>query len=229
VRPFANSSKPADEGVVARTSVPLVVSVLGVLGFAGLVGVVHRKRSEAADLAITMRIQALHFPWLQRLMYAVSWFGFAPQSRIIPPVLIASQWLLRFRLEAVMQGVAWGTSALSTVVKSFMQRPRPIAGTDLRVVAADLGGSSFPSGHVLSYVGTYGWLATAASTRIGPVWPRRIVVVTLAGLITLVGPSRIYQGHHWATDVAASYLLGFSYLAALVTAYRRLKARRTLS
>ena len=69
-------------------------------------------------------------------------------------------------------------------------------------------------------------LAVAASTLIQPVWPRRIIVAVLTGLIALVGPSRIYQGHHWATDVTASYLLGFSYLAALVTAYRRLKARR---
>ena len=39
-----------------------------------------------------------------------------------------------------------------------------------------------------------------------------------------VGPSRIYQGHHWPTDVAASYLLGISYLIVLEAAYRRLRA-----
>ncbi len=54
-------------------------------------------------------------------------------------------------------------------------------------------------------------------------------MATLAGLVALVGPSRIYQGHHWATDVAASYLLGFSYLAALVAIYRRLRSRRVLA
>ncbi len=213
------------ETAAAGTSMALVISVLGMLGFTALVSLVRRKRSEAADLAITMKIQAIQHAWLQRLMAAVSWFGFPPQSRIIPPVLIGVQMLLRLRLEAGMQAVAWGTAGLSTLVKSFMRRPRPVAGTDLRVVAADLGGSSFPSGHVLSYVGTYGWLATVAGTLIGPVWPRRAIVAALAGLITLVGPSRIYQGHHWATDVAASYLLGFSYLAAMVTVYRRLKAR----
>ncbi len=60
-----------------------------------------------------------------------------------------------------MQLRAWGTAGLSTVIKSFMRRPRPVAGTDLRVVAAELGGTSFPSGHVLSYVGTYGWLSVS--------------------------------------------------------------------
>jgi membrane-associated phospholipid phosphatase len=41
-----------------------------------------------------------------------------------------------------------------------------------------------------------------------------------------VGPSRIYQGHHWPTDVTASYFLGTSYLVALTALYRRVKARR---
>ena len=106
-----------------------------------------------------------------------------------------------------------------------MQRPRPVAGTDLRVVAAELGGSSFPSGHVLSYVVTYGWLAILANLLIRPVLPRRLAVIAIAALIGGVGPSRIYLGHHWPTDVAASYLLGSSYLAVLVVAYRRLKSR----
>ena len=195
------------------------------MGFAGVLAIVRRQRAQATDLAITMKLQAIRLPMLERLMAAVSWPGFPMQSRVIPPLLIAGQWLLHLRLEAGMQLLAWGTAGMSTVVKAFMRRPRPVAGTDLRVVAAELGGSSFPSGHVLSYVGTYGWLSIVASSCIRPVWPRRAAVGSLAALIALVGPSRIYQGHHWATDVAASYFLGFSYLAALVAVYGRLRAR----
>ena len=212
-----------------RSWIPLLISALGVAGFGGLVVLVHRKRAEALDLAITIRVQGVRHRSLDRVMSLVSWFGFPPQSRIIPPILIGSEWLLRYRLEALMQLVAWGTAGLSTIIKSFMRRPRPVAGTDLRIVAAELGGTSFPSGHVLSYVGTYGWLSVVVSVVVRPVWPRRIIVGTLAGLVALVGPSRIYQGHHWATDVAASYLLGFSYLAALVTIYRELRSRRFLA
>lgn len=208
---------------------PLLVSVLGALGFGGLVAVVRRKRSEALDLAVTMKLQAVRHPVLERAMALISWFGFPLQSRVIPPLLISSQWLLHWRVEALMQLLAWGTAFLSTIIKTFMRRPRPVAGTDLRVVAAELGGTSFPSGHVLSYVGTYGWLSVVVSMLVRPVWPRRIIVATLVALVGLVGPSRIYQGHHWATDVAASYLLGFSYLAAVVALYRQLKARRFLA
>ncbi|HEX3428547.1 MAG TPA: phosphatase PAP2 family protein, partial [Candidatus Limnocylindrales bacterium] len=101
--------------------------------------------------------------------------------------------------------------------------PRPVAGTDLRVVVAPLGGSSFPSGHVITFVGTYGFLAYLAVTLIKDPVIRWAAAGGLVGLIVLVGPSRIYQGHHWPTDVTASYLLGTTYLIVVVTAYRRVK------
>jgi membrane-associated phospholipid phosphatase len=39
-------------------------------------------------------------------------------------------------------------------------------------------------------------------------------------MLALVGPSRIQQGHHWTTDVVASYVLGLAYVLALVQLYR---------
>jgi undecaprenyl-diphosphatase len=105
-----------------------------------------------------------------------------------------------------------------------MRRPRPVAGTDLRVVTAPLGGSSFPSGHVITYMGTYGFPTYLVHTLLRPRAPRRAIVGALVALLALVGPSRIHQGHHWPTDVTASYLLGTSYLVALVAGYRRAKA-----
>jgi membrane-associated phospholipid phosphatase len=213
---------------VPRTRGALALIVPGIAGFAIVMALVRRKRLEAIDLAITMRLQAIRHPSLERAMAVVSWFGFPPQSRLLPPLAVATLWVARFRLEAAFQLVAWGTAFLSTVIKWFMRRPRPVHGTDLRVVAAELGGSSFPSGHVLTYVGTYGWLAIVANILIRPIVPRRLIVAGLTAIVATVGPSRIYLGHHWPTDVLASYLLGSSYLAALVVAYRRLKSKRVL-
>ena len=161
-------------------------------------------------------------------MTLVSWFGFPPQSRVLPLVYAAVLWLARFRLEAVFQLAASGSGLLATIVKSFMDRPRPVAGKDLRVVAAPLSGSSLPSGHVLTYMGVYGWMAIMANTLIRPVWLRRLAVGTLTTLIAAIGVSRVYLGHHWPSDVFASYLLGSSYLAALLVAYRRLRSRGVL-
>lgn len=221
------SAVPASVAV-PRTRVALLVLIPGIAGFVGLTALVRRKRLEATDLAISMRLQAIRHPWLERALSVVSWFGFPPQSRLLPPLAITTLLLARFRLEASFQLVAWGSALLSSGIKWFVRRPRPVAGTDLRVVTAKLGGSSFPSGHVLTYVGTYGWLAVVANVLIRPAWLRRLAVGTLLALIAAVGPSRVFLGHHWPSDVAASYLLGSSYLAVLVIAYRRLKSRGVL-
>lgn len=223
--PVAAVVVPARTALV-RSRIPTLVGLAGVAGFVALFALVRVGRTAAFDAALTIRIQASRNPALETLMRAVSWPGFPPQSRIIEPLIIGLLLAARLRVEAVGQTLAWGTSLLSTIVKQFMGRPRPVAGTDLRVVAAPLGGSSFPSGHVLTYVGVYGFLAFLAATLVRPIAIRRLLVGFFVGLVGLVGPSRIQQGHHWPTDVTASYLLGTSYLLGVIAIYRRLKGRR---
>jgi undecaprenyl-diphosphatase len=192
--------------------------------FSILYAVVRTNRSQAFDASVTLKLQRDKHPVFDRLMHGVSWPGFPPQSRLIPPGVSAALWLLGFRLEALFQLLAWGTGLISFTVKRSMRRPRPIAtaaDTTIKVAAANIGGSSFPSGHVLNYIGVYGFLAYLAETWIRPNWLRRTVVGFLMSLVALVGPSRIYLGHHWLTDVSASYLLGTTYLLALTNIYRR--------
>ncbi|HET7702171.1 MAG TPA: phosphatase PAP2 family protein [Candidatus Limnocylindrales bacterium] len=227
---IAGAARAAHAGAVprrtalARGRLASAAAVAGLVGFGAILAAVRARRSEAIDLALTLRLQRRRRPWLDRLMAAASWPGFPPQSRTIPPLLIGGLGILRFRTEAAFLAVAWGTGALSTVLKAGMDRPRPIAGTDLRVALAPLGGSSFPSGHVITYVGTYGFLAYLAHTLVRDPVIRRVAAGGLVGLVALVGPSRIYQGHHWPTDVTASYLLGTTYLVLVVGGYRRVKA-----
>ncbi len=190
--------------------------------FAVLFVLVHTKRSAATDAAITLRFQRHRHPLLAHTMDVVSWPGFPPQSQLIPPALAASLWLLGLRVEAVFQALAWGTSGISFFVKAVMKRPRPDR-SEFRVAIARIGGSSFPSGHVLNYMGVYGFLAYLAHTLIRPKAPRRLIVSGLVTLLALVGPSRVYLGHHWFTDVLASYLLGTSYLIGATALYRRVK------
>ena len=198
------------------------VALAGAAGFGLIFLIVRLRWSGAFDVAVTRALQRIRVPGFATLMRAVSWPGFPPQSRVIPPVATGAMGLLGFPLEAAFEILAWGTGLVSTITKAFMRRPRPTE-PEVRVVIAPLGGSSFPSGHVITYMGVYGFLAYLAHTLIRPVAVRRAVTGFLAGLVGLVGPSRIYQGHHWATDVIASYLLGLSYLIGLTAVYRRLK------
>ena len=192
--------------------------------FAGLFAFVKRNRSHALDVKVTRSLQRIDASWFDRLMHVVSWPGFPPQSRVIP-VLLSLFWLaLGFPIEAIFQLLAWGTGGISATIKRAMQRPRPTPDL-VRVIAAPLGGSSFPSGHVLIYSGVYGFLAFLLETLVRPARLRRVATSTLMALVALVGPSRIYLGHHWFTDVVASYLVGTSYLLGLAAIYRRVKTR----
>ena len=212
--------------VVRRGRMASTLAWFGLAGFGGIFALVRARRSDALDLAITIKLQRRRSPILARVMRIASWPGFPPQSRLIPPIVIVTLVALRLRLEALFFVGAWGTALVATVTKVVMRRPRPVASETLRVVKAKLGGSSFPSGHVISYVGVYGFLAYLVTVLVRPVALRRAAVSGLLGLVALVGPSRIHQGHHWFTDVTASYMLGTSYVIGLAAIYRRVKAAR---
>lgn len=190
-------------------------------GFLAVFAIVKAKHADEVDLAITLRLQGRRHPMLGAMMRVASWPGFPPQSRVIPPAVIGAMLVLDLRREAFCQSLAWGTALQAELIKRFIRRPRPLP-EQVRVVIAPLGGSSFPSGHVLTYVGNYGFLAYLAYTLLEPAPIRLAVAGGLIGLVGAVGPSRVYQGHHWPTDVTASYLLGLSYLMALIWLYRRL-------
>ena len=204
-------------GAIAFASVALSAFTL-------LFTIVRRDRTHAVDLRVTLAVQRVDNPWFDRMMHVVSWPGFPPQSRIIP-LLLSFLWLsLGFPIEAGFQLLGWGAGAISSFVKQTMRRPRPLA-TLVRVVPARLGGSSFPSGHVLIYTGVYGVLAVLREMLVRGNRARRAAISCLVALMGLVGPSRIYLGHHWFTDVMASYLLGVAYLLGLMAIYRRVKTR----
>jgi membrane-associated phospholipid phosphatase len=203
--------------------------VIGALvaAFAGLLALVRAKRIVAFDLAMTIRMQAWQNPAIAELMRLASWPGFPPQSRVIPPAIMVA-WLASGRRRAAsFQLAAWGGAALSTWIKALINRPRPLP-PEVRVVVAPLGGTSFPSGHVLTYVPFYGFLGFLLAEHLhdGPL--RNASVTTLTSMLALVGPSRIQQGHHWTTDVVASYLLGLAYLLTLIQLYHATTPRTLL-
>jgi membrane-associated phospholipid phosphatase len=229
LRSFLNTPRSSainpDRIAVQRGGSGIIVASIAMTAFAALFWVVRSNRSEATDAAVTLRLQKRDHPLFDRVMHIVSFPGFPPQSRIIPPLLSAILWFRGMRLEALFQIAAWGTGGVSGSVKRIMKRGRPITlnHSEIRVVKANIGGSSFPSGHVIIYMGVYGFLAFLAHIWIRSDAIRRAVVGFLATLLALVGPSRVYLGHHWFTDVIASYLLGTTYLVGLTSLYRRVK------
>lgn len=203
-----------------RGSTFLGGSIIAFSSFLILLILVRSKRSVEADLVATMRIQRIKHPYLAKAMGIVSWVGFRPQSLILPASSITVAWLLGFRRDARYMMLAWLGSMISFTTKLLIQRPRP-AGEGITVVVANLKDTSFPSGHTLHYVSFWGFFSYLMFSKIRGKWLRLGPLAVIGSMIGLVGPSRVYLGHHWLTDVLASYCLGTGYLMGLIGMHRR--------
>src|SRR5205085_1183983 len=108
-------------------------------------------------------------------------------------------------------------------VRTLDARARPGAG--LIHVTGHLSGYSFPSGHVIQYTTLFGFAfyVVFVAWRGGPA--RALVLAALALLVALVGPSRVYLGEHWPSDVVGAYLFASLWLAGTIEAHLFLKPR----
>jgi membrane-associated phospholipid phosphatase len=184
----------------------------------------------AIDVTITRDFQANESPWLRYTMLAVSYIGnvMALSAGLIVLAAILF-WILDLRLEAILVVVVSATSdILNSLIKLIVARPRPSASLVEIIQAAS--GLSFPSGHVMSYVAFWGLLFSFGVILFrGKHWWRTALLIISALFVVLVGPSRIYLGDHWASDVLGAYLLGGIWLAMSLWLYLYVKGRGVLA
>ncbi len=202
----------------SRTALFMVALVVVAAAFAVLTFLVKTMPTFAIDLQIARAIQSIHFPSFALLMSLVSWPGFGPQDVIIAGLIILLIYAFGLRWEAVMALIAaLFTTGINVMVKDLVQRPRPTP--NLVNVFAKLTSYSFPSGHVMFYLGFFGFIWFLAFTLLKPSLKRSLLLVFFGILIVLVGVSRIYLGEHWPSDVLGSYLLGSLTLVVIIQFY----------
>jgi undecaprenyl-diphosphatase len=163
-------------------------------------------------------------------MIAVSYIGNVPALSVgLVTLAAASFWLVDLRLEAITVIVVSVTSYLfNEVIKFIVARPRPSASLVEIIQAAS--GKSFPSGHVMSYMALWGLLFCFGIILFrGKYWWRTALLMISALLVVLVGPSRVYLGDHWASDVLGAYLLGGILLGVALWVYLFFKGRNVLA
>ena len=186
--------------------------------FAILIVLVKTVPSFIIDLQITKAIQLINFPLFTLLMRVVSWPGFSPQIMIITVLIVFLIYILGFQWEATMALIsATCPAAINFAVKILVQRPRPLP--NLVNVVDTLSSYSFPSGHVMFYLGFFGFLVFLALYLLKPSIKRSLILIFFVSLIAMIGISRIYLGQHWASDVLGAYLLGCLILAAIIKIY----------
>jgi undecaprenyl-diphosphatase len=105
---------------------------------------------------------------------------------------------------------ALGGVLLSSVVKSFVDRPRPsTVGT---IISEST--SSFPSGHSTSGITTFVALAVVCLVTMRP-RVRWWAAIPLSLLGLAIGVSRVALGVHWPTDVLGGWALGSAWTSAV--------------
>lgn len=197
----------------------LAYAAVAVSGFLLLLLLVTQRYTTNLDYAVTVAWQRNTTPGLLPLMQFVSWFGFRPQSLLVALLLIGALWWWGLRRAAVWLAGGVVLSQLNDLLKLLVHRPRPQADGTL-VAYGHASNYSFPSGHVVSYLIVAGFVAYLAWTLLHPQVLRLLVTGVLCLLIVLVGPSRVYLGHHWLTDTLGGYCLGIAVLALLLVGYR---------
>jgi membrane-associated phospholipid phosphatase len=176
------------------------------------------------DLQITNAIQRIHNPIFLILMQTISFPGYTPQSFAIVTAIVVALFILKLKWEAFVALLnALTVSGINVAMKSFVHRQRP--SSDLVHVLKNLGGFSFPSGHVMFYASFFGFLLFISYVLLKKHNLRRIIIGIFAFLILTIGLSRIYVGDHWASDVLGAYLFGTIWLVITIYFYEWGKTR----
>src|SRR6266496_5914014 len=213
-----------------RAQVLIIIYILEFVLFTLLAVYVHFNPVLPVDVAITREFQESQTPFIKWTMIAVSYLG--NQGIIFTALIVLTAlafWLVRLRLEALLIVSLSSVSALTNLlIKLVVSRPRPSAQFVDILQAAP--GQSFPSGHVMSYVAFWGLLFSLGLVLFNRKrWWNYVLLIIPALFVVLVGPSRIYLGDHWASDVLGGYLFGGLLFGIALWIYIKLKERGILT
>ncbi len=176
------------------------------------------------DVPVTRAIQGVHWPLYAWVLTHTSDLGFYPLNVVAYAAVIGALYALELRIEAALGLVSSVLAGLiGGLIKMAIRRVRP-SGSLVHVTAV-LHDYSFPSGHVIQYVTLFGFTFFATWVAWRSSIPRNLVLAVLTLLVLLVGPSRVYLGEHWPSDVFGAYCLAGLWLAGTIELLLALKPR----
>lgn len=197
------------------TSSGLVISVLSLLAFTQIAdSALGQETLAMIDLRLAAKLHAAATPLATQLMLFVTALG----GRVVIVIALAGVLALaawrRWADLVVWIGALGGGAILTALLKALIQRPRPVFANPISVETS----WSFPSGHALMAVVTYGLLTYLLVVRLHQ-WRWQVALVLASTfLILLIGFSRLYLGVHYVSDVLAGYAAGLCWLATCLSA-----------
>jgi undecaprenyl-diphosphatase len=186
--------------------------------FAKLSSDILHQELESFDTVVGEFIRGFHTEWLTGFFIVVTDLGDKAAYVLIVCILLFvfikfyKQYLQSIFLLLAVLG-SWG---LNEILKGTFQRARPEIA---HLVEED--GYSFPSGHAMVALATYGIIGYIIWTNTKENGIVAWFVVTLITLLILsIGLSRIYLGVHYPSDVIAGYSAGAVWLLACIYGMR---------
>jgi undecaprenyl-diphosphatase len=201
--------------------VSLGLSIASLILFSYLADEVLRKGTDRFDQSVRHLIHQQSAPWLTAVMRFVTNLGDWQVILSGTAALLFFYWYRHdgghIRLLLITMA---GAGILDGVLKDLFHRPRP----DPFFIAKPTT-YSFPSGHALISLCFYGLVAGMVSQNLREHWQRVMAWSAAAGLIGLIGLSRIYLGVHWPSDVIAGYAAALIWMGAVRVLALRLEGR----
>lgn len=173
------------------------------------------------DLIITKAIQGVTVPGFNFLMVQLTNLGNPIMASISVIIVGLILFMLKKKTAAIISIISTiGLSAIGIFFKDIVARPRP-ASSLVNQLVHFVKPDSFPSGHVLQFMGLYGFVFVFIFTTIKMSRARTVLLILLLLLIVGIGFSRIYVGAHWFSDVLGSYLIGTVWLYFMTLLYNK--------
>ena len=173
------------------------------------------------DTVVYRALQELRTAPGDSVMIAITELG--DTAVVVPITIIVLLWLAwkrAWRTAGYWLVAIAGASALNTVIKAALHRPRPG-----ELFYSGWSAFSFPSGHSTVNVVLYGFLTFLIARELRPAW-RLPVILGVACLILLIAFSRLYLGAHWLSDVIGGLAFGTAWLALLGISYLHRRPER---
>jgi undecaprenyl-diphosphatase len=205
------------------------IMVISALCFAVLAFTAHSVTLFSFDIPVTQALRQFNPPWFDLLMNAVNWIGTGSEAVVFVGAVVLVMFLAGWRWEAVVGAVdAAGIWIVNILIGMVVNRP----SMSLAELSPYFSGltqpmtqPTFPSGHVTSFIGIYGFVCYLVYKRVKQPWLRIPLLIFFGALVLLIIPSRSYLVRHWPSDVLASLFLGTVWLILTLYVYEWGKER----
>lgn len=217
----------SEKKVVKRTYYFETILILLITAFSVLATFAKQIPYFVLDLKITQLIQQITTPGFRELMIFITTLGNFEWGIFTIIALSIFFVMLQKNINALFLVISVvGAEALSVTFKTLIARPRPDPDL-ITQLGKHIYSDSFPSGHVLFYIGTYGFLLFLSFAKLRQGLIRNIFIVLFSLLLILIGVSRIYVGAHWFSDTIGAYLIGAAWLLIVIHFYNQLGKKDT--